>query len=174
MRNATVQAGSTPATSDYDDFDFTISQSADGTLVFTPKNGVTDPTITTVLVSGATSPAWSTANESTVNYAYTNAQLQTDMLRGAIHGSYPNPDDDHSYISFTDTNGNTIMVSRDDGSGAELQDRGDYGGDGNETIKNLAETCLLYTSDAADDSLRVDLGGRRIIKNNTDFRNATS
>ena len=26
--------------------------------------------------------------------------------------------------------------------------------------------CLLYTSDAADDSLRVDLGGRRIIKKN--------
>ena len=26
------------------------------------------------------------------------------------------------------------------------------------------KTCLLYTSDAADDSLRVDLGGRRIIK----------
>ena len=32
--------------------------------------------------------------------------------------------------------------------------------------KNLdfSITCLLYTSDAADDSLRVDLGGRRIIK----------
>ncbi|GAB5860800.1 hypothetical protein JMUB7552_27440 [Staphylococcus aureus] len=29
------------------------------------------------------------------------------------------------------------------------------------TIVNI---CLLYTSDAADDSLRVDLGGRRIIK----------
>mgnify|MGYP003688780467 CR=1 FL=1 len=27
--------------------------------------------------------------------------------------------------------------------------------------------CLLYTSDAADDSLRVDLGGRRIIKKPT-------
>ena len=27
-----------------------------------------------------------------------------------------------------------------------------------------SEICLLYTSDAADDSLRVDLGGRRIIK----------
>ena len=27
-----------------------------------------------------------------------------------------------------------------------------------------AGACLLYTSDAADDSLRVDLGGRRIIK----------
>ena len=29
----------------------------------------------------------------------------------------------------------------------------------------LSLACLLYTSDAADDSLRVDLGGRRIIKN---------
>ena len=28
----------------------------------------------------------------------------------------------------------------------------------------LGSDCLLYTSDAADDSLRVDLGGRRIIK----------
>ena len=27
--------------------------------------------------------------------------------------------------------------------------------------------CLLYTSDAADDLLCVDLGGRRTIKNNT-------
>ena len=27
-----------------------------------------------------------------------------------------------------------------------------------------AKTCLLYTSDAADDLLCVDLGGRRIIK----------
>ena len=27
------------------------------------------------------------------------------------------------------------------------------------------ETCLLYTSDAADEGLGVDLGGRRIIKN---------
>ena len=27
-----------------------------------------------------------------------------------------------------------------------------------------ATTCLLYTSDAADDLLCVDLGGRRIIK----------
>ena len=28
-------------------------------------------------------------------------------------------------------------------------------------------TCLLYTSDAADDLLCVDLGGRRIIENKT-------
>src|SRR5450756_507733 len=28
----------------------------------------------------------------------------------------------------------------------------------------IASTCLLYTSDAADDLLCVDLGGRRIIK----------
>ena len=35
-----------------------------------------------------------------------------------------------------------------------------------EIEKNREEgySCLLYTSDAADDSLRVDLGGRRIIK----------
>ena len=31
----------------------------------------------------------------------------------------------------------------------------------------LAESCLLYTSDAADDLLCVDLGGRRIIKKKT-------
>ena len=30
--------------------------------------------------------------------------------------------------------------------------------------KTDVKGCLLYTSDAADDSLRVDLGGRRIIK----------
>ena len=30
--------------------------------------------------------------------------------------------------------------------------------------KSHTSTCLLYTSDAADDLLCVDLGGRRIIK----------
>ena len=32
------------------------------------------------------------------------------------------------------------------------------------TIPTLLQACLLYTSDAADDLLCVDLGGRRIIK----------
>ena len=31
----------------------------------------------------------------------------------------------------------------------------------------LRDACLLYTSDAADDLLCVDLGGRRIIKKKT-------
>ena len=31
-------------------------------------------------------------------------------------------------------------------------------------IQSVLEACLLYTSDAADDLLCVDLGGRRIIK----------
>ena len=31
----------------------------------------------------------------------------------------------------------------------------------------LANICLLYTSDAADELLCVDLGGRRIIKTKT-------
>ena len=34
-------------------------------------------------------------------------------------------------------------------------------------IEVLREVCLLYTSDAADDLLCVDLGGRRIIKKKT-------
>ena len=33
--------------------------------------------------------------------------------------------------------------------------------------QNQCEGCLLYTSDAADDLLCVDLGGRRIIKKKT-------
>ena len=32
------------------------------------------------------------------------------------------------------------------------------------------DACLLYTSDAADDLLCVDLGGRRIIKKKTPLR----
>ena len=35
-------------------------------------------------------------------------------------------------------------------------------------------SCLLYTSDAADDSLRVDLGGRRIIKKKNFFKQKTA
>ena len=33
-----------------------------------------------------------------------------------------------------------------------------------ETISNTLCSCLLYTSDAADERSSVDLGGRRIIK----------
>ena len=36
-------------------------------------------------------------------------------------------------------------------------------------LHNMSWPCLLYTSDAADDSLRVDLGGRRIIKKDKTF-----
>ena len=32
-----------------------------------------------------------------------------------------------------------------------------------------ADTCLLYTSDAADERSSVDLGGRRIIKKKNNF-----
>jgi glycosidase len=35
---------------------------------------------------------------------------------------------------------------------------------GMRVVVDYSWNCLLYTSDAADDSLRVDLGGRRIIK----------
>ena len=33
-----------------------------------------------------------------------------------------------------------------------------------QTTQGHQQSCLLYTSDAADDLLCVDLGGRRIIK----------
>ena len=36
--------------------------------------------------------------------------------------------------------------------------------EGTARLGDLVGTCLLYTSDAADDLLCVDLGGRRIIK----------
>ena len=34
----------------------------------------------------------------------------------------------------------------------------------NESYTGMSETCLLYTSDAADERSSVDLGGRRLIK----------
>ena len=34
----------------------------------------------------------------------------------------------------------------------------------NEVVTPILHPCLLYTSDAADDRISVDLGGRRIIK----------
>ena len=37
-------------------------------------------------------------------------------------------------------------------------------------VRHLFQTCLLYTSDAADDLLCVDLGGRRIIKKKNKIR----
>ena len=40
-------------------------------------------------------------------------------------------------------------------------------GTGKTASPEQAQACLLYTSDAADDLLCVDLGGRRIIKKKT-------
>ena len=37
-------------------------------------------------------------------------------------------------------------------------------GDKQNVIKETIQSCLLYTSDAADERSSVDLGGRRIIK----------
>ena len=42
-----------------------------------------------------------------------------------------------------------------------------------EALEALLVACLLYTSDAADDLLCVDLGGRRIIKKKTALCDAT-
>ena len=47
---------------------------------------------------------------------------------------------------------------------APIEVVGDKGVLNNGTAVSLFKDCLLYTSDAADDLLCVDLGGRRIIK----------
>ena len=52
------------------------------------------------------------------------------------------------------------FLTAKEGAGMTAAGRAAYN---KETGGNL-KACLLYTSDAADDSLRVDLGGRRIIK----------
>mgnify|MGYP003378247651 CR=1 FL=1 len=41
-------------------------------------------------------------------------------------------------------------------------------------IKSISDTCLLYTSDAADERSSVDLGGRRIIKKKKKIRQCIS
>ena len=43
-----------------------------------------------------------------------------------------------------------------------------------EAINKLTMSCLLYTSDAADDMQCVDLGGRRIIKKKIFFKQKTA
>ena len=70
----------------------------------------------------------------------------------------------------TDTIGNQYLIraklgtiSDEDSNVILMQDvKAEIQLDNSEKI--LISACLLYTSDAADDSLRVDLGGRRIIK----------
>ena len=67
-----------------------------------------------------------------------------------------------SKILVDPTNAATIFVST--GTGVIGNPNGSPGGG----------TCLLYTSDAADDLLCVDLGGRRIIKNKKKKKNNTN
>ena len=50
---------------------------------------------------------------------------------------------------------------------ADFQGKYYLAGDG--AIRDV-NTCLLYTSDAADERSSVDLGGRRIIKNNNNYQ----
>ena len=42
--------------------------------------------------------------------------------------------------------------------------------DENQSVFNFYNSCLLYTSDAADERSSVDLGGRRIIKKKNNER----
>ena len=55
-----------------------------------------------------------------------------------------------------------VVLSREQGGGGLGPDR--VSGLVRAFAGGITRTCLLYTSDAADDLLCVDLGGRRIIK----------
>src|SRR5450756_1513393 len=66
-------------------------------------------------------------------------------------------DDLSALIDTLDLKG-TTLVGHSMGGGEVARYIGRHG------TKRVAKACLLYTSDAADDLLCVDLGGRRIIK----------
>src|SRR5664280_3690493 len=61
-------------------------------------------------------------------------------------------------VSITDNGGNNINLGNK-GNGIYKTDSLDFTG-----MVGRTYTCLLYTSDAADEEDSVDLGGRRIIK----------
>ena len=58
--------------------------------------------------------------------------------------------------------GNILVKQR----GTHIHPGNNVGRGSDDTLFALIDGCLLYTSDAADDLLCVDLGGRRIIKKN--------
>ena len=81
-----------------------------------------------------------------------------------IGGLYENPIALNQFLQWRDNVDNGSMMLRDiidlETTYARLNEE-------NPDNKNLSnDSCLLYTSDAADDVHRVDLGGRRIIKKN--------
>ena len=87
--------------------------------------------------------------EADVRYA---GPMVDNLLAGIAAGDYDvfSRDLDETMLKAIDEKAFTTMVDQIRGV------IGDY----------QSKTCLLYTSDAADDLLCVDLGGRRIIKNN--------
>src|SRR5450756_3247884 len=64
-------------------------------------------------------------------------------------------------LGISEEHEGVIILDEDAPTGMPLAD---YMGDAVYEISILPNICLLYTSDAADDLLCVDLGGRRIIK----------
>ena len=56
------------------------------------------------------------------------------------------------------------VVKQDGGTKEDIQSRLSKARNAFRSLNAIWRSCLLYTSDAADESLSVDLGGRRIIK----------
>eukprot|EP00831_Metopus_contortus_P069181 TRINITY_DN6207_c0_g1_i3.p1 TRINITY_DN6207_c0_g1~~TRINITY_DN6207_c0_g1_i3.p1 ORF type:complete len:165 (-),score=56.11 TRINITY_DN6207_c0_g1_i3:98-592(-) len=81
----------------------------------------------------------------------------SDLLRRAVEDCGVNCDND-DFTELAKKAGEMLLVSQEKINEYETFDK--------PTVKNMVESecCLLYTSDAADDTPCVDLGGRRIIK----------
>lgn len=98
--------------SDYADFDFTISATESG-LLFTPKQGVIDPTLVNLRASQPGASLWSTDSATNSRYTYTSAQLQSDLnASGSIADDIVSPIT-FANGSFETNGGNDSYVSGD-------------------------------------------------------------
>eukprot|EP00825_Cyclidium_porcatum_P031875 TRINITY_DN3383_c0_g1_i5.p2 TRINITY_DN3383_c0_g1~~TRINITY_DN3383_c0_g1_i5.p2 ORF type:complete len:157 (-),score=43.07 TRINITY_DN3383_c0_g1_i5:97-567(-) len=127
------------------------------------------------LRSGGVLPAYDLVYETygTLNAAKSNAILVCHALSGHHHiaGHYADQPDNIGWWDNIvgpgrplDTDKFFIVGLNNLGEKKEKQNKWGRGEDRKKREKQEKRTCLLYTSDAADDMQCVDLGGRRIIK----------
>src|SRR5450756_2614611 len=102
-----------------------------------------------------------------MTYKGYQSKVELDEEAGVFHGEVINTRD---VITFQGTSVGELKQAFEDSVDDYLEFCASRGEDpekpfsGKFLIRVPPEICLLYTSDAADDLLCVDLGGRRIIK----------
>ena len=101
-----------------------------------------------------------------------NSEIESDVESTAESFSIIYGSDEQQYAPLSKNNSSSLLrpsIEVDSIPGDKLhvllREEEEISLNPNGTVRNQTiKGCLLYTSDAADDSLRVDLGGRRIIK----------